>query len=99
MKGLGRKVKCRGSNSRHSQLWTDDDDRMLKELVVRKASKTLMAAKLRRSVSAVLGRIDKLGMAHQRTGRPPRKTQGFSLASHDALSSSVPRTKREVSGS
>jgi hypothetical protein len=49
-------------NSRRSQLWSEDDDRILKEMVDKKASKTLIGAKLRRSWSAVKARMYILGI-------------------------------------
>jgi hypothetical protein len=39
-------------NSRRSQAWSEDDDRTLREMVAKKASKILIGAKLRRSWSA-----------------------------------------------
>jgi hypothetical protein len=60
-------------NSRRSQAWSEEDDRILREMVAKKASKILIAAKLRRSWSAVEGRMYVLGITTGTgRGRPAR---------------------------
>jgi hypothetical protein len=60
-------------NSRRSQEWSEDDERILREMVAKKASKILIAAKLRRSCGAVQARMYILGITAG-TGRG-RKAQ------------------------
>jgi hypothetical protein len=50
-------------SSRRSQLWVEDDERLLHELLTQKASKTLIAAKLKRSWIAIRKHGYSLGLA------------------------------------
>ena len=61
-------------DSRGSQLWSENDDRLLEEMLAKKASSLLVAAKLRRSVRAVVARTNLLGLSERKgVGRPARK--------------------------
>jgi hypothetical protein len=63
-------------NSQRSQAWSEDTDRTLREMVAKKTSKMLIAAKLRRSWSAIQGRMYVLGLT-KGTGRGrPARTSG-----------------------
>ena len=60
--------------TRNGQPWSEDDHRLLKELVSKKASNAMIAAKLKRSWSAVQDRMYVLGLAKGTArGRPARK--------------------------